>query len=114
MVGSWAQTFQWSPPPTNIDTIESFIVSGATDFEAPGLKGFSDGWVDGTLVNSRFTVATGTAASTAFTFQAVYTADLSVPFYQDFIGYYQGNISEAWRFYWLGNSGGGWQVGHRR
>ena len=29
-VGSWAQTFQWSPPPAHIDTIESFIVSGAT------------------------------------------------------------------------------------
>ena len=89
-MGSWAQTFQWSPPPTNIDKIESFIVSGATDFEAPGLKGFNNGWANGTRINPDYTIAQGTAASAAFTFQSVYTADLSVPFYQDFIGWYNG------------------------
>ena len=103
-VGSWAQTFQWYPPPTYVDKIESFIVSGATDFEAPVLRNFSNGWSNGTLVNPDYTVAIapqGTAASIAFTFQSVYTADPDVPFYQDFIGWYNGSISEAWRFHWF-------------
>ena len=109
-VGSWAQTFQWYPPPDHIDKIESFIVlSSSTDFEAPGLI-FSNGWADGTLVNPDYTIAQGTAASAAFTFQSVYTAAQSVPFYQDFIGWDNGSISEAWRFYWRGNPGGGWEL----
>ena len=88
----------------------SFIFSGDTDFEAPGLRNFNNGWSNGTLINPDYTIAQGTAASAAFTFQSVYTADLSVPFYQYFIGWYNGSISEAWRFHWQGNPGGGWEV----
>jgi hypothetical protein len=111
VVGSWEQTFRWYPPPDNIDKIESFIVlSSATDFEAPGLKDFTNGWVIGTLVNPDYTIAQGAAASAPFTFKSVYTADLDVPFYQDFIGSFNGSVSEAWRFHWLGSNGSRWEL----
>lgn len=109
-MGSWAQTFQWSTPPAQIDTIESFIVSGATDFEAPGLKGFTNVWADGTRINPDYTIAQGTAVSATFTFQSVYTANPDVSFYQDVIGWYNGSISEAWSFHWLGSNGSRWEL----
>jgi len=102
-VGSWAQTFQWYPPPAHIDTIEVFIVSGNTDLETPGMANFSNGW-SATRINPDYARASGTAMGSSFTFNVRYTANPEVPFFQDFVGWYQGAISEAWQFEWTGSN----------
>lgn len=101
-VGSWAQTWQWSIPPTQIDRIETFIVAGTADFEAPGLRNFSNGWVNGSLVDPDQAIAQGPVTSSIFTFQAIYTTKPCVPFTEDFYGYTDGRLDEASRWRWDG------------
>jgi hypothetical protein len=102
-IGSWAQRFQENGVGT-YDTMEFFIVSGATDFEAPGANNFSSSGWTGTVINPDYARATG-SDKTDMQFDVRWTSAQSVPFRMDFLAWDGSILKEAVHADW---SGGGW------
>ncbi len=101
---SWTATLMFDPG-VNFDTVEQFIITdtGAGPFDAPGMSGFTNGWLDGTTPNANYAKATG-AASIGSDFTVHFDGDISNLVVVDFLaweGGIGGTLVAAAKYSWI-------------
>jgi len=104
-IGSWSQRFEETGVGT-YDTLEFFMMSAASDFEAPGVTNFSaSGWT-GHLINPDYALASGPDVTWS-QFDLLFTSAIDTPLVFNFLawdGGVFGTLREHVQATWNGSS----------